>query len=216
MPINQQERFWDHKHTEVYPNLFEPTELGIQSVQYFKSINAKVILELGCGRTGDSLLLSENGFRVVATDISLIALQSMQRHLHTIQEKYSKNISCVQIDMSHPLPFASASFDGVFSRLGIHYFPDNATTRLFGEIHRILKRRGCFVVNVKSVEEQRFSQGKMIEPNVYILDGHIRHFFTMEYMKNKTSIFDRCDIKESVVISGKNDQRPTIEAVAFK
>ncbi len=65
--------------------------------------------------------------------------------------------------------------------MSIHYFDDETTSRIFGEIHWVLRPSGRFYFACKSVEDPLFGKGVQIAPDMYELDGQIRHFFSADY-----------------------------------
>lgn len=135
------------------------------------------ILELGCGNGADAAYFSRLGHDVVATDGSAEAI--------------SANSACpggplrfaVQ-DMREQLFFADRSFEVVYARLSIHYFSDAETHRLVAEVHRVLAGGGRFFFMCKSVHDPLWGQGTRIGPDTYDLGGHVRHFFSTEYVRD--------------------------------
>jgi SAM-dependent methyltransferase len=84
------------------------------------------ILDLGCGYGGYSLALREAGARVVALDLSL-------------SSSLGEGIAEVRGDAIR-LPFASATFDGVFCASLIEHVPD--PWGLLCEIRRVMREKG--------------------------------------------------------------------------
>lgn len=57
------------------------------------------------------------------------------------------------------------------------------TEAIFGEIHRVLGPGGLLAFVRKSDQDRLYGQGTMIEPDMFELHGHIRHFFTEAYAR---------------------------------
>ena len=200
--------FWDAKHSMDYPGLFQPTELAIKALPLFSKNPGSAILEIGCGRSGDALFFARRGFAVMAIDISRVALKEMQNERYEI-----KTICLVQSNISQGLPFSDNSFDAIYSRLSLHYFQDAETKNIFGEIRRVLRVSGFFVMSVKSVE---VGSDEWNFPEVSKNNQHPRHFFTVDYAKSLVVDFCQSHVVSSRIVSGDNHDRKTIEVFATK
>lgn len=147
------------------------------------------ILELGCGYGFDSLELSKTN-RVTAVDFSKNAIQSAKAFS-------GKNLNFETVDISKPFKYGSEEFDAVYSRLSLHYFGDKTTVNIFQEIHRVLKNGGVLAFIAKSKADPLYGKGEMVEKDMFELNGHIRHFFSIEYVEKLTSgLFKIKSLKE--------------------
>jgi SAM-dependent methyltransferase len=147
-----------------------------------RSVNAKRVLDLGCGTGNDVVRLEQEGFSVIGLDFSLEALGQAK-------PKVSGG-AFVRADMATLLPFATDAFDAVMSNVSVHMFADAVTRRLFAEVGRITSPAGSFVFHVNSTEDAILRrQGrppvKSIEEN-YVLepDGQTMHFFSGDYLRD--------------------------------
>lgn len=202
------QEFWDIKHSINYPGLFKPTELAIKALPLFTKNPGSAILEIGCGRSGDALFFSKQGFRVIAIDISRVALKELRDNGLGVGK-----IFFVQSDVSHGLPFRDSSFDAVYSRLSLHYFQDAATKKIFDDIRRVLRISGIFVMSVKSLEVNQEEQEFQKEAEI---NQHPRHFFTADYAQSLVVNFCQSHVASSSIVSGNNRERKTIEVFAIK
>ena len=152
------------------------------------------ILDLGCGEGLDAVFFASHDYDVVGVDFSVTAARSARedsRHLE-------RRVQFVVADMSKgALPFVEKSFDVAFSHLGLHYFDDAKTTQVFAEIRRVLAPDGIFAFSVKSVHDPQYGQGTQIGRSMYLLDGHLRHFFDVHYVRRKIRSFQVLDIQET-------------------
>ena len=176
--VYNQKKLWD----EIFRRraYLETSKFAKESVKYFPK-EAK-ILDLGCGVGGDSIFFAKKGYKVIGVDFSKEALKKAKENAKSFK---IKNVTFVYQDISKRLKFENASFDVVYARLSIHYFTDKVTERIFKEIKRILKPGGIFCACCKSIKDPLYGKGKMIEKDMYVLDGHIRHFFSEKYFKEK-------------------------------
>jgi ubiquinone/menaquinone biosynthesis C-methylase UbiE len=159
---------WLHKHSTKHTAYAEEINGQLQA--------KSTILELGCGEGNDSIYFAEQGHTILATDFSTVAIeQNDKRWTHP-------NLTFRVQDISKPLQFDDASFDVVYARLSLHYFTNDTTTDIFREITRVLKPGGLLCFMCKSTDDHIYGQGDKIENDMYELNGHIRHFFSPEYV----------------------------------
>jgi SAM-dependent methyltransferase len=137
------------------------------------------VLELGCGPARDGAYFATLGHTVVATDFSIAALDPAK----SIFADQSGIHFCL-LDTAAPLPFPDQSFEAVYARLSLHYFPDQMTRRVFRELHRVLRPEGALCFMCKSTGDPLYGRGRQIEPNMFELEGHIRHFFASDYARS--------------------------------
>lgn len=167
--------------------------------------HVKRVLDLGCGDGRDSVYFARKGVAVEAFDFSESGIESLR--------KKNPNIKAYIGDI-RKLPFKKNSFDAVYAHLSLHYFSDSETEKIFSKIHAILKKDGLLFVKCKSTDDPLFGKGKKIAENTY-RSGHVRHFFTKEYMAQKLDLFEVLQLKKSssAYASSKSS---FIEAIAQK
>ena len=179
--------YWDKKWEVNKEN--NPNPFAFKLIQLYNSIDKPKLLELGCGVGRDTKLFIDNGFEVSAIDI---ANKSIER----LKEQFGNkaNILCQDIKK---LNFRNNSFDIIYSHLSLHYFTDEDTTNIFNKIYDILKINGVFFVKCKSNKDKlcNDSQGIKIGENIYFC-GHVRHFFSLDYLKTKLDKFSIIEIAE--------------------
>ncbi len=146
------------------------------------------VLDLGCGSGEDALYFARHGHRVVATDFSRSAVAET---MATARRWRLSRFAAVQVDHSRPpLPFADRCFDLVYSHLSVHYFSDAVTTEIFDELYRVMKPGALLCVKCKSVDDGLYGQGERLGERIYLRKGHVRHFFSKEYMAEKLVRFE--------------------------
>jgi SAM-dependent methyltransferase len=102
-------------------------------------LTGRRVLELGSGAAMCSRWLAAQGVEVVASDLSA----GMLRHARAGAQRTGIEVPLVQADAQH-LPFASASFDIVFTAFGAIPFVEDSA-RVMREVARVLRPAGRWV-----------------------------------------------------------------------
>jgi len=189
----------------------KPSNFARRNLKLIKKSKLKTILDLGSGRSRDSIFFAQNGLIVTALDVSRSGLESIQRE---INRKKIKNIKLVCQDL-RKLKFPNNSFDVIYAHLSLHYFDDKTTTKIFNKLYKMLKKKGLFFVKCKSTDDAKYGKGKKLEDNLYVLKGHIRRFFDKEYMKNKLEKFKILKMRKTASVH-RRYKSSFIESVATK
>jgi SAM-dependent methyltransferase len=135
------------------------------------------VLELGCGTGADAALFAAEGHRVLALDFSAVAIGRAARQYAGLGVEFRV------ADFSRPLDLGSESVDLVYSRMSLHYFTDEVTRAVVGELARVLVRGGLLVVLCRSVADPLWGEGTRIEADMYRFNDHVRHFFSAGYLR---------------------------------
>lgn len=179
--VQGQKDHWNALHAKGVLSHFSqnPSAFAVE-VSEILSPNSK-ILELGCGIGNDSSFFASEGHRVLATDFSDVAINKNK-------ELYEeKNLELEVLDIEKPTPFKNRTFDVIYARLSLHYFSDETTKKIIEELARILKPNGLLCFICKSTKDPLYGKGEKIEEDMYQLNGHVRHFFSEEYVKDLLS-----------------------------
>ena len=166
---------------------------------YKDYLNGGTCLDLGCGIGQFSKWFMENGYEVISSDISKIALEKVK--------EFNSNV--VNVDMREKLPFEDNKFDVVFANLSIHYFSDSDTKSLMNEIKRILKKDGLFIGSVNGIqglEKIKETAQELDYHYYYNKDKYIR-LFDVEDVNKYLNIFDiiKIDERETVRFDHKKN-----------
>lgn len=189
--MHDQKELWNEMHRDAALKSHSEKQTDFaEAVNVVLSPNS-VLLELGCGEANDSIYFAAHGHDVIATDFSDVVIAQHQLN-HTQQ-----NLHFEQLDISQSFPFDDSSFDAVYARLSLHYFVDTVTRQAFAEIARVLKPGGKLCFMCKSIEDRLFGKGTEVEPNMYQLDCHVRHFFSADYAKDLLAPHFAADLIET-------------------
>lgn len=141
-------------------------------------LDRSLVLELGCGQGDDAKYLAKFGHEVTACDfVEAVVSGNRER----FRDRAGLTFRVMSTD--RPFPDADHAFDAVYAHLTLHYFPHDVTEAIFREIHRVLGPGGLLAFVCKSDQDPLYGQGTMIEPDMFELHGHIRHFFPEAYAR---------------------------------
>lgn len=146
------------------------------------------ILELGCGYGLDAMYFARCGHTVIATDFSEEAIGRARRFWG--EHPLARRVDFRVMDMAQPFPHRDGSFDAVYSHLSLHYFTDEVTRKILAEIRRVLRPSGLLFVCCRSTSDPLYGRGRLIEKDMYELDGHVRRFFSEDYLVRILDGFD--------------------------
>lgn len=167
------------------------------------------IAEFGCGAGADACFFARRGHHVLALDFSTSAIRETEA---AARRAGLPTLTARQLDYSRlPLPFPDASLDLAYSHLGLHYFPDDTTTAIVAEIRRLLRPGGIFAIRCKSTDDPLFGQGERLAERIYCRNGHVRHFYTREYLAEKLAAFDLIVLRRT---SSARHHSAYVEAIA--
>ena len=206
-----QKTYWESKWKRE-DKIGKPNPFAKKIIPLIKKRDLKKILDLGCGDGRDTIYFAKNGFSVLAVDFSENAIEKLKKEL--IQRNI-KNVKCKVMDISTDLKYMkSCGFDVIYAHLSLHYFDDETTTKIFNELHRILKKNGLIFIKVKSINDPLYGKGKLIEKDMFLYD-HIRHFFSKEYMREKLRKFKILRMRKTSSVYHKH-KSSFIEVIATK
>lgn len=200
---------WEKRHKDSVGRFHKPTEFSKFVYYNFLKDKKGKLLDLACGKGADSIFFHNKGFQVTAIDYSNEAI----KQFNETQRRYDIFISAIVHDITQKLPFEPISFDVVFSRIGLNYFDDKTTKKIFSEIKRVLKSEGLLLFQAKSINDKDYGKGNEVEEAMFEdEEGYIRHFFSKEYAESLLEGYNILMVEERA-IPGKSTY---LEVVAEK
>ena len=181
-----QEKFWRNKNKEYLMKygLNQPNLFAELAVEYFTPAGS--VLDLAAGIGQDSLYFAQQGFNVTTTEYSEEYFKDVRREAR----KQELSINFQSLDLLKNLPFVDNSFDAVYAHMGLHYFNNKDTRKMFKEIYRVIKKDGIFASIFNTIDDpeiELFKDSK-IEENLYLSSqGVSKCFFSVNYLQNISS-----------------------------
>ena len=149
-------------------------------------------LDLGCGIGQYTKWFMDNGYDVISSDISKIALEKVK----------DINPNIINIDMREKFPFEDEKFDLVFANLSIHYFSDIDTKNIINEVKRILKKDGLFIGSVNGIQGLAKIKDTALELDYHFYSNKDKliRLFDVDDVNNYLSVFNVIKVEEKETI----------------
>ena len=164
------------KDTDYWNSYYKKKVAPTNPSDFAKYINSKIdspkiILDVGCGNGRDSYYFSNQGHTVIALDNSEEALKQ-------ITSSTFGKIPTICSDVSN-LEITKPFVDVVYSRFSLHSLDEESYANSLNVVYNILNLQGLFCIEVRSVEDELYGEGKSLGTNTFETD-HSRRFFTLE------------------------------------
>jgi len=152
----------------------------------------RFVLDVGCGAGRHCVYLGGRGFRVAGLDVSPSGIKLAQEACAQRQIPFEGRVS----DMN-TIPWPDATFDATLSTSTIHHHLRADIARTIGEVWRVLKPGGHFLVDFPCTDTFDYhllrnlvTAGQIVEvePNTFVdqrpdtadLDGYLPHHYSDE------------------------------------
>jgi SAM-dependent methyltransferase len=154
-----------------------PSAPAVHAARVFRAAGAGRVLELAAGHGRDALYLARQGFTVVATDFSDVAVE--QIHMAAQAQDLASNISTIVHDLREPLPLEDEAIDAVFGHMALCMaLSTNEIRTAVHEIRRVLRPGGTFIYTVRHTEDAHYGAGNPLGDNIFEHGGFAVHFFS--------------------------------------
>jgi ubiquinone/menaquinone biosynthesis C-methylase UbiE len=134
------------------------------------------VLDIGCGAGRHLIYMAKQGFEVHGIDISETGLDATKWRL----KKQNLEAQIIKCHMNF-LPYTDSRFDAVICLHTIYHQKFKGIQETISEIHRILKKKGYFLINFLSKRTYSYGRGEKVEKDTFIEQegtekGVIHHF----------------------------------------
>lgn len=169
---NRDEEYWNRyykKNIGENESLLEPSLFARTMFQKYMD-EGKDLIELGCGNGRDSLWFAKNGINVIGIDASKVAIKKLQDKVAL------DNCTFVCDDFVDAESIYQIQFDYCYSRFTLHAINEQQETQIMTKAYDMLKEKGYFFIEARSIRDGKYGVGQEVEKNAYICDGHYRRF----------------------------------------
>lgn len=210
---NRDENYWNNFYTNIkdeylnIPSLFACTVFK----KYMKV--GKSLIELGCGNGRDSLWFGQNGLKVTGLDASQVAINELQNKV------INNNCLFICDDFVSAESIYQIQYDYCYSRFTLHAINEQQETQILQKAYKMLKEKGYFFIEARSINDRKFGVGHNVERNAYICDGHYRRFIDLDELVSKLKAIGFIIIEQGEsenFAPQKNGQTICIRVVAQK
>jgi len=180
---NAQRQHWQNTY-RAHPGMYgsAPSASAVYAAQVFRMARAEEVLELAAGHGRDALYLAQQGFRVLATDFSGVAIDQIQRTAQA--QGLTERISAVAHDLRDPLPTKTESVDAVHAHMALCMaLSTNEIHAVLSEVRRVLRPGGTFVYTVRHVGDAHYGAGNPHGDDIYEHGGFAVHFFSEQLIE---------------------------------
>lgn len=173
-----QRRHWQRTYT-AHPRMYglQPAASAVYAAARFREAGATTVLELGAGPGRDTLYFAEQGFTVLATDFSSVALQQLGEAAR--EHALDRRILTVLHDVREPLPFPAASVGAAYAHMLLSMaLSTEEIGSLVAEVGRVLRPGGTFVYTVRHTGDAHYGTGTPHGDDIWEQGGFAVHFFS--------------------------------------
>jgi len=170
----------------------------------------KKLIDLGCGNGRDAVFFCKNGLMVTAVDSSESAITSVDSH--------GLPIFAVCNDFINTKALACVDYDYCYARWVIHAITQTQQDELLPKVYYSLSKGGLFFIEVRTVNDTKYGQGKPLGEHEFFFDNHYRRFIVPEQLLNqiKDIGFEIISSKESNTFSVVGGDAPTLLRLVVK
>ena len=183
--IDRAKKQWDDTY-KTRP-MVAAVDFAKSAYKHLRSIPHCTLLDIGCGDGRDAIYFAKQGINVTAIDFSEEAI----KRLKAVAPEITASVQDIE-----RLDFPDASFEALYAHLSLHYFDDTTTRSIVTRIDRMLKPGGYVFIRCKSIHDPLYGKGERKGDHMFV-DRHLRHFFSVTYMRSILSNFDILSIGES-------------------
>lgn len=174
-----------HEHWQdtyrAHPVLYgtRPSEPGVYAAEVFNADGVQRVLELAAGHGRDTLYFAGQGFTVVATDFSDVAVAQLRRSAQA--RGVSARVQPIVHDLRQHLPVKTGSIDGAFAHMALCMALSTSEIHaVVAEVGRVLRPGGKFIYTVRHTGDAHYGAGQAHGDDIFECAGFAVHFFRRE------------------------------------
>ncbi|BAX95749.1 hypothetical protein MSTE_00406 [Mycobacteroides stephanolepidis] len=175
-----QREHWQGTYQQ-HPSMYgaDPSEPARYAARIFKAAGAQRVLELAAGHGRDALYFAREGFTVIATDFSQVALDQIGQAARA--QCLEAGISEIMHDLREPIPLDTESVDAVYAHMALCMALSTKEIHdAIGEIWRVLRPGGKLVYTVRNTGDAHYKAGRDCGDDIFEHGGFAVHFFSRQ------------------------------------
>jgi SAM-dependent methyltransferase len=170
---------WDELSAWYQANTHLPTDVvhygpdgpDESTIRLLGDVASKRVLDLGCGAAQNAIVLTKAGAKAIGVDASSTQLAYGRK----LAESEELRVELHHGDLANLGMLTSASIDLALSVYALHYVDD--VSRVFRQVHRVLKADAPFVISVPHPMQQLFDADSLEARRSYFDREPIRRNF---------------------------------------
>jgi SAM-dependent methyltransferase len=175
-----QRQHWQDTY-RAHPDMYgsAPSAPAVYAAQVFKAAGAERVLELAAGHGRDTLYFARQGFMVLATDFSSVAVEQIHRAAQA--QGLAEQISAIVHDLRVPIPLEAGAIDAVFAHMALCMaLSTREIHTTVDEIRRVLRPGGTFIYTVRHTGDAHYGVGNLHGDDIFEHGGFAVHFFSRQ------------------------------------
>ena len=201
--------YWNQFYNKEGKNIQNPSDFAQFVLPYLKS--GKRLMDIGCGNGRDSIYFAKNRILVTGVDASETAIEQLQK-------EQIENGHFVCDDFVTCKALYQMQYDYFYSRWTIHAISKRQEDELLQNITESLREDGLLLVEVRSINDELYGKGSLVEKNAYIYNSHYRRFIDKtEFRKKLENLgFEIISEEEKKGFSKTKESDPTLIRIIAK
>jgi ubiquinone/menaquinone biosynthesis C-methylase UbiE len=184
---------WDQLSAWYQANTHLPTDVvhygpdgpDEQSLRLLGDVSAKRVLDLGCGAAQNAIVLTKAGAKAIGVDSSSTQLAYGRK----LAEAEELRVELHHGDLANLGMLTSASIDLALSVYALQYVED--VSRVFRQVHRVLKADAPFVLSVPHPMQQLFDPGSNeVQRGYFDRDPLFRRYAGVQLVEYRRTVSD--------------------------
>ena len=168
--------YWNQFYNKEGKNIQNPSDFAQFVLPYLKS--GKRLMDIGCGNGRDSIYFAKNQILVTGVDASETAIEQLQK-------EQIENGHFVCDDFVTCKALYQMQYDYFYSRWTIHAISKRQEDELLQNITESLREDGLLLVEVRSINDELYGKGSLVEKNAFIYNSHYRRFIERTEFRKK-------------------------------
>lgn len=197
--------YWNRYYSKNEGQISTPSSFAIFVSRYLN--RGKHLLELGCGNGRDSLYFLKSGLKVTGVDASDYIIAKLS-------DKFSNNNNADFIcnDFVSLSFLRNIKYHYIYSRFTLHAISEKQEDSLLKNVKGLLAENGLFFIEARTIHDELYGKGIMVNKNAYIFNDHYRRFIDPEmfWAKLDRLQYEVLLFEEQTGFSKKEDSDPVL------